>query len=106
MVQPDLICRLDFPAPSQYLPDLYVQKMINGSSRKCAEPDDLLANALLLTRATGIRIGECIQLALDCLRQLAEDQWALHAEPAFGRNRRTQACPRRKAAHRTSGSGS
>jgi integrase len=40
--------------------------------------DNLPANALLLTRATGIRIGECIDLALDCLRQLAPDQWALH----------------------------
>jgi integrase len=32
----------------------------------------------LLTRATGIRIGECIHLALDCLRSLGQDQWALH----------------------------
>ena len=39
---------------------------------------DLPANALLLTRATGIRIGECIDLALDCLRQIGPDQWALH----------------------------
>ena len=35
-------------------------------------------DALLLTRATGIRIGECIDLALDCLRQIGPDQWALH----------------------------
>src|SRR5207253_1292590 len=39
---------------------------------------DLPANALLLTRATGIRIGECLDLALDCLRQVGENQWALH----------------------------
>jgi integrase len=38
----------------------------------------LPANALLLTCATGIRIGECIDLALDCLRQIGTDQWALH----------------------------
>ena len=37
-----------------------------------------LSNALLLTRATGIRIGECIHLALDCLRSLGQNQWALH----------------------------
>ncbi len=36
------------------------------------------AYALLLTRATGIRIGECLDLALDCLRQVGPDQWALH----------------------------
>jgi integrase len=39
--------------------------------------DDLLANALLLTRATGIRIGECIDLAPDCVRQQGPEQWAL-----------------------------
>jgi len=40
--------------------------------------DNLAANALLLIRATGIRIGECTHLSLDCLRQIASDQWALH----------------------------
>jgi site-specific recombinase XerD len=40
--------------------------------------DDLTANALLLIRATGIRIGECLDLSLDCLRQLEPDRWALH----------------------------
>ena len=40
--------------------------------------DNLVANALLLMRATGIRIGECLDLSLDCLRQLQPDRWALH----------------------------
>src|SRR2546430_16822557 len=40
--------------------------------------DNLVANALLLMRATGIRIGECLDLSLDCLRQLEPDRWALH----------------------------
>ena len=39
---------------------------------------NLLSNALLLTRATGMRIGECIDLAMDCLRLVGQDQWALH----------------------------
>jgi len=38
----------------------------------------LYSNALLLIRHTGIRLGECIHLALDCLRPLGDDQWALH----------------------------
>ncbi len=29
-------------------------------------------------RATGIRIGECLDLSLDCPRQLEPDRWALH----------------------------
>jgi integrase len=40
--------------------------------------DDLHSNALLLMRLTGIRLGECVHLALDCLRPLGDDQWALH----------------------------
>jgi site-specific recombinase XerD len=40
--------------------------------------DDLESNALLLVRSTGVRIGECVDLSLDCLRQVSQDQWALH----------------------------
>jgi len=40
--------------------------------------DDLYSNALLLTRLSGIRIGECIHLPLDCLRQIGPEQWTLH----------------------------
>jgi integrase len=40
--------------------------------------DDLESNALLLMRATGIRIGECLNLATACLRHLGEEQWAIH----------------------------
>jgi integrase len=39
---------------------------------------DRCERALLLTRATGIRIGECTDLAEDCLRSVGPDQWALH----------------------------
>ena len=77
-VQPDLIRRDDFPPRPQYLPrpltpsdDLLLRDELRRT-------DDLPANALLLTRATGIRIGECIDLALDCLPQVGPDQWALH----------------------------
>ena len=40
--------------------------------------DSLYSNTLLLARLTGIRIGECIHLPLDCLRHVAPEQWALH----------------------------
>jgi site-specific recombinase XerD len=40
--------------------------------------DDLESNALLLIRSTGVRIGECVDLSFDCLRQVGQDQWALH----------------------------
>jgi integrase len=40
--------------------------------------DDLLANTLLLTRLTGMRIGETADLSVDCLRHLSGDDWSLH----------------------------
>ncbi len=73
----DLICRQDFPRQPQYLPRPIPQADDRLLQQELRSNDDLLCHALLLTRATGIRIGECIDLALDCLRQLGPDQWAL-----------------------------
>ena len=75
---PDLIRREDFPPPPHYLPRPLSPQDDQLLQQQLRRTNDLHANALLLTRATGIRIGECIDLALDCLRQLGPDQWALH----------------------------
>jgi site-specific recombinase XerD len=77
-IQPDLIRREDFPPRPQYLPRPLPPKDDQLLREELRRTDDLPANALLLTRATGIRIGECIDLPLDCLRQVGPDQWALH----------------------------
>ena len=77
-IQPDLIRRQDFPPRPQYLPRPLSPQDDQLLRDELRRTDDLPANALLLTRATGIRIGECIDLALDCLRQAGSDQWALH----------------------------
>ena len=77
-LQPGLIRLEDFPPRPQYLPrplSLPDDQLLQQELRRT---DDLLANALLLTRATGIRIGECIDLAPDCVRQLGPEKWALH----------------------------
>jgi site-specific recombinase XerD len=77
-VQPDLIRREDFPPKPHHLPrplSLQEDQLVQQELRRT---DDLYANALLLIRATGIRLGECIHLSLDCLRQLGTEQWALH----------------------------
>ena len=77
-VQPDFIRREDFPAQPRYLPrplSLQEDQLLQQELRRT---DNLVANALLLMRATGIRIGECLDLSLDCLRQLEPDRWALH----------------------------
>jgi site-specific recombinase XerD len=74
----DLIRREDFPPPPHYLPRPLSPQDDQLLQQELRRTDDLPANALLLARATGIRIGECIDLALDCLRQIGPDQWALH----------------------------
>jgi site-specific recombinase XerD len=40
--------------------------------------NDFASNVLLLIRHTGMRIGECINLSVDCLRAVGPDQWAIH----------------------------
>jgi site-specific recombinase XerD len=77
-IAPDLIRPEDFPPPQRYLPrplSLQDDRLLQQELRRT---NDLNANALLLMRATGIRIRECISLPLDCLRQLGADAWALH----------------------------
>jgi site-specific recombinase XerD len=77
-LQPDLIRGEDFPPAPRYLPrplSIQEDQLLQQELRRS---DDLAANALLLTRATGIRIGECLDLPLDCLQQVGTEQWALH----------------------------
>ena len=74
----DLIRPEDFPPSPHYLPRPLSPQDDRLLQQELRRTDDLPANALLLTRATGIRIGECIDLARDCLRQIGSDQWALH----------------------------
>ncbi len=77
-LQPGLILPEDFPPLPQYLPRALSPEEDRLLQQQLCRTNDLFANALLLTRATGIRIGECIHLALHCLRSLGQDQWALH----------------------------
>lgn len=77
-IQPDLIRREDFPPLEQYLPKPLSLADDRRLQRQLRRTDDLLSHALLLTRLTGIRIGECIDLPLDCLHQIGQEQWALH----------------------------
>ena len=64
-IQSDLIRRQDFPPRPQYLPRPLPPQDDPLLRDELRRTDDLPAHALLLTRATGIRFGECIDLALD-----------------------------------------
>ena len=73
-----LILSQDLPPRDLYLPrpvSPEVDRLLNHELR---QTDDLLANALLLIRATGMRISECLHLKKDSLRHLGPNQWALH----------------------------
>jgi site-specific recombinase XerD len=78
LARSELILGTDFPRLDHYLPrplspedDQLLQQHLRGR-------DDLASNALLLLRYSGMRIGELLQLPIDCLRHLGEQQWALH----------------------------
>ena len=75
---PDLICRQDFPPEPFYLPRPLSPEEDQLLHQELLRTDDLYTNALLLIRATGIRLRECIRLPLDCLRQLGTEHRALH----------------------------
>ena len=77
-VQPGLILREDFPVRPEYLPRALSPEDDHRLQEELRRADTLYSTALLLTRVTGIRIGECIHLSVDCLRHVAPEQWALH----------------------------
>jgi site-specific recombinase XerD len=77
-LQSGLIVREDFPVRPQYLPRPLSPEDDQLLREELRRADSLHSNALLLTRVTGIRIGECIHLPLDCVRHVGPEQWALH----------------------------
>jgi site-specific recombinase XerD len=77
-LSPDLIRPQDFPPQPRYLPRPLSSPDDQLLQQQWRRTGDLSACAFLLMRATGIRIGECIDLPLDCLHPLGSDQWALH----------------------------
>jgi site-specific recombinase XerD len=77
-IHPGLIIREDFPVRPEYLPRPLSPEDDERLQEELRRTDNLYSNALLLTRITGIRIGECTHLPLDCQRHVGPEQWALH----------------------------
>lgn len=73
-----LILSQDLPPRDLYLPKPVSPEVDQLLKQQLRQTDDLLTNALLLIRATGMRIGECLRLNKDSLRHLGANQWALH----------------------------
>ena len=73
-----LIRREDFPRPPQRLPRALTAQHDQSIQQELLRRNDLAANIFLLLRHTGMRIGECVDLSWDCLRNVAPDRWAIH----------------------------
>jgi site-specific recombinase XerD len=76
--RPGLLLSADIPHPDQVLPRPLTPEDDARLQSELLRRNDLLCAALLVTRLTGLRIGETVDLGADCLRHLGGDQWALH----------------------------
>ena len=73
-----LIRREDIPRAPQKLPRPLTAEQDQLLQQEFMRHNDLGANAFLLIRHTGMRIGECADLSWDCLRSIGPNQWAIH----------------------------
>ena len=76
--RPGLLLGEDIPQPDQVLPRPLTPEDDARLQLELRRRNDWLGSALLLTRLTGMRIGETADLSEDCLRHWGEDQWVLH----------------------------
>lgn len=68
----------DIPRVPQRLPRPLTPEQDQQLQQEFLRRNDLGSNAFLLIRHTGMRIGECADLSLDCLRATGPNQWAVH----------------------------
>ena len=73
-----LLGRDDMPRKERHLPRPLTPEQDELVQQELLRRDDLLSNALLLMRHTGMRVGESVDLSFDCLRVVGPGQWAIH----------------------------
>ena len=73
-----LLGRDDVPRKAHHLPRPLTPEQDALIQQELLRRDDLLSNALLLLRHTGMRISESVDLSFDCLRLVGPGQWAIH----------------------------
>jgi site-specific recombinase XerD len=77
---PELACLLhreDAPRRPRRLPRPLTAQQDEAVQRELVRRNDLAANVFLLLRHTGMRIGEAVDLSIDCLHSCGPDQWAI-----------------------------
>src|SRR5260370_33854897 len=70
-----LLTREDIPRRERRLPRPLLPEQDQMIQQELLRRNDLASNLLLLQRHTGMRIGECVDLAADCLHPVGPDQW-------------------------------
>jgi len=73
-----LLSRADVPRRDEISPRPLLPEQDQLIQQELQRRDDFLSNLLLLQRHTGMRIGECVDLAFDCLFPLGPNQWVIH----------------------------
>jgi integrase len=73
-----LLRREDVPRLPQRLPRPLTGQQDHILQQELLRRNNLAANAFLLIRHTGMRIGECADLRCDCLRSTGPHEWAIH----------------------------
>jgi site-specific recombinase XerD len=73
-----LLRREDIPRAPHRLPRSLTAEQDQILQQEFLCRNDLGGNVFLLLRHTGMRIGECVDLPIDCLRSTGPDQWAIH----------------------------
>lgn len=73
-----LFRRDDIPRRPRKLPRPLSAQQDQLLQQEFLRRNDVGSNAFLLVRHTGMRIGECADLAFDCLHATGQDQWAVH----------------------------
>jgi site-specific recombinase XerD len=74
----DLIRQQDIPRVPRRLPRPLDPQQDQLLQNEFLRRNDLAGNAFLLIRHTGMRIGECADLSVDCIRSTGPHQWAIH----------------------------
>ena len=68
----------DVPRLPHRLPRPLTSQQDQQLQQELLRRNDRGANAFLLIRHTGMRIGECADLRCDCLHAIGPDQWTIH----------------------------
>jgi integrase len=72
-----LLHREDAPRRPKRLPRPLPVEQDEAVQQELLRRNDLAANVFLLLRHTGMRIGEAVDLSIDCLHSCGPDQWAI-----------------------------